>query len=193
MNKRKPQILPIRIYGDKILRQVAKPVKEITPEIADFIEDLTLTMYETDGVGLAAPQVGHSLRIFVVDAFWFQEDGKKNPIVLVNPEFIEFDGQVENEEGCLSLPEIYEKVVRAEKVKIKGLNELGKEVKYSGDELFSRALQHEFDHLDGVLFIDKITKLKRIFLKKKLHELKSSTDNNGVNIGKQKHHTHREL
>ena len=184
MNKRKPQILPIRIYGDKVLRQVAQPVKEFTQEIADFIEDLILTMYETDGVGLAAPQVGHSLRIFVVDAFWFKEGEKKDPIVLVNPEFIEFEGQVENEEGCLSLPEIYDKIIRAEKVKIKGLNEHGKEVEYVADELFSRALQHEYDHLDGILFIDKIPKLKRIFLKKKLHELKSSTEKNGVNLGR---------
>jgi len=182
--RKKPKILPIRIYGDKTLRKVAKPVKEITPEIQEFIEDLTLTMYETDGVGLAAPQVGHSLRIFVVDAFWFLEGGKKNPVVLVNPEFIEFEGQVEHEEGCLSLPDIYEKVVRAEKVKVKGLNKNGEEVQYEADELFSRALQHEYDHLDGILFVDKIPKLKRIFLNKKLRELENSTDKNGVNLGR---------
>jgi len=193
MKERKPQILPIRIYGDRTLRKVAEPVKEITPELKEFIEDLVLTMYETDGVGLAAPQVGNSVRIFVVDAFWFQEDGKKDPVVLINPEFTEFEGQIEHEEGCLSLPKIYEKVVRAEKVKIKGLNENWEEVQYEADELFSRALQHEYDHLDGILFIDKIPKLKRIFLKKKLRELESSTDRNGVNKGKQMHHTHGEL
>jgi peptide deformylase len=193
MNKIKPKILPIRIYGDKTLREIAEPVKEITPELKDFIEDLILTMYETDGVGLAAPQVGYAVRIFVVDAFWFHEDGKKAPVVLINPEFTEFEGQIEHEEGCLSLPEIYEKVVRAEKVKIKGLNENGEEVQYEADELFSRALQHEYDHLDGIMFVDKIPKLKRIFLKRKLHDLESSTDKNGVNIGKQMHHTHGEL
>jgi len=184
MKKRKPQILPIRIYGDKTLRQVAEPVKKITPELIDFIDDLILTMYETDGVGLAAPQVGHPIRIFVVDAFWFHEGNEKNPIVIINPEFVEFEGHVEHEEGCLSLPEIYEKVVRAEKVKIKGLNEHWEEVIYEADELLSRALQHEFDHLDGILFIDKIPKLKRIFLKKKLHELECTTNKNGFNLGR---------
>jgi peptide deformylase len=191
MKKRKPEILPIRIYGDKVLRRKADPVAEITSEIKDFLEDLTLTMYETDGVGLAAPQVGVSKRIFVVDAFWFKEGGKKNPVILINPEFTEFEGMAEAEEGCLSLPDIYEKVTRASKVKIRGLNPAGEMVSYEADGLFARALQHEYDHLDGILFVDKISKLKKIVLKKKLKELESTTDENGVNIGKQKHHNHR--
>lgn len=193
MKNRNPQLLPIRIYGDRTLRQTAKPVTEFTAELQDFIADLTHTMYEKDGVGLAAPQVGISKRIFVIDAFWFQEGGSKNPVVLINPEFLEFEGQEENEEGCLSLPEIYEKVVRAKKVKIKGLNENGKEVLYEADELFARALQHENDHLNGVLFIDKIPRLKRLFLKKKLHEMAESTDENGINIGKQNRPKQQEL
>ena len=160
MKESKPELLPIRIYGDKTLRQKAEPVAEITPEIRQFIDDLTFTMYETDGVGLAAPQVGVSKRIFVVDAFWFKEEGKKNPVVLINPEFIEFEGVKEMEEGCLSLPEIWDKVVRADKVIIRGLNEKGEMVQYEADELFARALQHEFDHLEGILFVDKLSKLK---------------------------------
>ncbi len=183
MKKRKAEILPIRIYGDKTLREVAEPVDEITEDIQEFIEDLTYTMYEKDGVGLAAPQVGRSLRIFVIDPFWFKEGGKKNPIVLINPEFIEFKGEVDSEEGCLSLPEIYDKVKRADKVVIKGLNEKGKEVKYDAEGLFSRSLQHEFDHLEGVLFIDKIPKLKKIVHMKKLSDLKKTTDENGINVG----------
>lgn len=183
MRNQKPNNLHIRLYGDKTLREVAKPVTEFTDEVKNFIDDLVFTMYEKDGVGLAAPQVGRSLRVFVVDPFWFNEDGKKNPLVLVNPEFKKFQGEVDSEEGCLSLPQIFESVKRAEKVIIEGLNEKGEKVRYEADGLFSRALQHEYDHLNGILFVDKVPKLKRIFLKKKLHELQSTTDENGRNIG----------
>jgi len=193
MKNNHPEVLPIRIYGDEVLRQKAVPVEEITPEIREFISDLVHTMYETDGVGLAATQVGRVSRIIAVDAFWFKEGGTRKPVVLINPEFIEFDGSTEVEEGCLSLPEIYEKVPRAEWVKIQGLNEKGEKVEYETDGLFSRALQHEADHLDGILFIDKISKLKKMMLKKKLNDLKSTTNENGVNIGSQKHHFHGEL
>ncbi|OPX29974.1 MAG: peptide deformylase [Candidatus Cloacimonas sp. 4484_143] len=183
MKNRVPNNLHIRLYGDKTLREVAKPVTEFTDEVINFIEDLVFTMYEKDGVGLAAPQVGRSLRIFVVDPFWFNEGGTKNPLVLVNPEFKEFQGEIESDEGCLSLPKIFEPVQRAERVIIEALNENGKKVRYEADGLFARALQHEFDHLDGILFIDKIPKLRRIFLKKKLHDLQRTTDKNGRNIG----------
>ncbi|MCF7793459.1 MAG: peptide deformylase [Candidatus Cloacimonetes bacterium] len=193
MKNNEPEILPIRIYGDKILRQKAEPIDKMTPEVKEFLEDLTYTMYETDGVGLAAPQVGVSKRIFVVDAFWFKEGGKKDPVIFINPEFTEFEGVAEAEEGCLSLPDIYEKVTRAAKVRIRGLNPDGEMVSYEAEGLFARALQHEFDHLDGVLFVDKINKLKKIMIKKKLKDLASTTSKNGVNIGKQMHHTHKEL
>ncbi len=119
----------------------------------------------------------------MVDPLWFNEEGKKNPLVLVNPEFKEFEGEVESDEGCLSLPKIFEPVQRAKSVVIEALNEKGKKVRYEADGLFARALQHEYDHLDGVLFVDKISKLKRIFLKKKLHDIQSTTDENGRNIG----------
>ncbi|MDP8202242.1 MAG: peptide deformylase [Candidatus Tenebribacter burtonii] len=183
MKSRKPNSLHIRLYGDKTLREVAKPITEFTDEVKNFIDDLTFTMYEKDGVGLAAPQVGRSLRIFVVDPFWFANEGKKNPLVLVNPEFKEFKGEVESDEGCLSLPGIFEPVHRAERVIIEGLNGKGKKVRYETDGLFARALQHEYDHLDGILFVDKVTKLKRIFLKKKLNDIQNTTDKNGKNIG----------
>jgi len=183
MKSRKPNSLHIRLYGDKTLREVAKPVTEFTEEINNFIDDLVFTMYQKDGVGLAAPQVGRSLRIFVVDPLWFNDEGNKNPLVLVNPEFIEFHGEIEKDEGCLSLPNIFEPVKRAQMVIIEGLNEKGKKVRYEAEGLFARALQHEFDHLDGIMFIDKVTKLKRVFLKKKLHDLQGTTDENGRNIG----------
>ncbi|MBT3168373.1 MAG: peptide deformylase [Candidatus Cloacimonetes bacterium] len=180
----KNKILDIRIYGDKVLRQVARPVKEITPEIEQFIQNLIATMYEKDGVGLAAPQVGKPLRIFVVDPFWVQENGKKTPLVFINPEFVEFVGNESNEEGCLSIPDVFENVNRAKKVKIKGTNEKGEKVKYIAEGLFSRSLQHEYDHLEGILFIDKIASIKKMFNKKKLREIQESTDKNGINIGK---------
>lgn len=180
---RTAKLLPVRLYGDKTLKRIAEPVQEITPEIKEFIEDLTYTMYETDGVGLAAPQVGRSLRIFVIDTTWFDDDAKKNPIVMINPEFVEFEGEEVNEEGCLSLPDIYEKVHRAGKVKIKGMNEKGELVEYEGEDLLGRAFQHEYDHLDGIMFIDKIAKLRRAIISRKLRDLASTTDENGVNVG----------
>ena len=182
MKKRKPRILPIRIYGDKVLRKKASSIEDITPEISEFIEDLKLTMYEKDGVGLAAPQVGKSWRIFVVDPFWYKEGHSKKPYVFINPSFIEFEGLDTAEEGCLSLPEVFEKVTRAEKVIIQGMDEYGKNVKIEADGLFARALQHENDHLDGILFIDHIQKIRKVFIKRKLKELESTTNEKGENI-----------
>jgi len=182
MDKQKAKILSVRIYGDETLRKVSGPVEDITDEIRQFINDLIKTMYEKDGIGLAAPQVGKSLRIFVVDPYWFREGNKKKPFVFINPEFVEFEGMQVNEEGCLSLPGIFEKVNRAERVVMNALNEKGEEIQLETDGLFSRALQHENDHLEGILFVDKIPRMRKIFIKKKLRELESTTDENGVNI-----------
>ncbi|MDP8210796.1 MAG: peptide deformylase [Candidatus Stygibacter australis] len=181
------EVLPIRIIGDKVLRRKADEVAELTDEIRKFIKDLTLTMYEDDGVGLAAPQVGRSLRIFVVDPYWYREGHQKNPLVLINPHFVEFSGEEEEEEGCLSLPEIWGKVTRAERVVIEGLNENFEPVRYEAEGFFARSLQHENDHLDGILFIDKIPPLQRVRFARKIKELKSTTNEEGVNI-KQKQH-----
>lgn len=182
MTKNKGKLLPIRIYGDKTLRMVAKPVKEITDEINAFIDDLIVTMYERDGVGLAAPQVGKSVRIFVVDPYWFHEGNKKNPIVIINPKFVEFFGEETAEEGCLSLPGIYGKVTRAERVIIEGYDRELNKVRYEADELFARSLQHEYDHLDGIMFVDKLPKMKKITILKHLKALEKSTNSEGVNI-----------
>ena len=110
MKAKKVKILPVRIYGDETLRKVAKPVVEFDDKLRDFVADLTATMYKKDGVGLAAPQVGISLRIFVVDPDWFREGAQKNPHIFINPEFKEFVDSAVNEEGCLSLPGIFEKI-----------------------------------------------------------------------------------
>ncbi len=182
--KNKKQLLKIRIYGDKTLSKIAESVKEITPEIQEFIQNLTHTMYVKDGIGLAAPQVGVSLRIFVVDPFWYKEGNKKNPIVFINPEFIEFEGEETEEEGCLSLPDIFERVSRAEKVVITAFDENFKKITLEAEGILARALQHEYDHLEGILFVEKISKLRQVFIKKKLKELAKSTNENGENIQK---------
>ena len=186
MSQKKPKLLPIRIIGDKVLRQKAKPIEKIDDELLDFAADLTYTMYEKDGIGLAAPQVGKSIRMFVVDPFWGgEEENKKKPYVLINPKFISFEDEDEAEEGCLSIPGIFEKVVRAKKVVLEAMNLKGQILKYEVSDLFARVIQHENDHLNGILFIDKIPKLRRIMIAKKLKNLMKTTDENGVNIFKE--------
>lgn len=182
MKKRRANLLPIRIVGDKVLRQEAKKVEEINDEVLDFIQDLTYTMYETDGVGLAAPQVGRSLRIFVVDPFWYREGHTKQPYVFINPEIVELEGEMDSEEGCLSLPGIFEKVPRAEKVVVEATNTQGERKRYTAEGLFAITIQHENDHLDGILFVDKVPKLRKMLIQRKINELKKTTDENGVNI-----------
>lgn len=183
MSQKKPKLLPIRIIGDKVLRQVAKPVEKIDDELLDFAADLTYTMYEKDGLGLAAPQVGKSIRMFVVDPFWGGEkESKKKPYVLINPKFISFQDEDEADEGCLSIPGIFEKVVRAKKVVLEAMNLKGQILHYEISDMFARVVQHENDHLNGILFIDKINKLRKLMIAKKLKELKKTTDENGVNI-----------
>lgn len=134
--------------GDDILRKKCRPVGEITERIQMLVDDMLETMYDANGVGLAAPQVGVMRRIFVVDI----GDG---PIVMINPEIIETQGEQTGEEGCLSLPGRAGNVTRANYVKIKGLDRDGNEQVYEATELLARAFQHENDHLDGVLYIDK--------------------------------------
>jgi peptide deformylase len=139
----------IRKIGDELLRKKSKKVDEINDRILTLIKDMQETMYAADGVGLAAPQVGILKRIAVVDV----GDG---PVNLINPEIIEAHGEYLDEEGCLSIPGQQGKVLRPEKVKVKAFNEKGEEFIVEGEGLFARALCHEIDHLDGVLFIDKL-------------------------------------
>ncbi len=180
--KRKNNLLPIRIIGDKVLSSKAEPVEKITNEIKDFVNDLIYTMYERDGVGLAAPQVGKSLRIFVVDTTW-TETGKKNPIVCINPKFLEMTGSATHEEGCLSIPDIYVEVKRPSSVLFEATNLKGKKFRLEADnDLLARALQHEYDHLDGILFVDRASKFRLIPVNKKIKTLMNRTDENGINI-----------
>lgn len=141
---------------DAILRKKAKEVLEVTPKITKLIENMANTMYQAKGVGLAAPQVGFSKRVIVVDV------GDAHGLyALVNPVIIEKKGEENGPEGCLSCPEEYGEVIRAKEVVVEGRNEKGELVKIQADGLLARAFQHEIDHLDGILFIDKATNLRR--------------------------------
>jgi len=148
-------ILEIKEYGEPVLRGKALPVKEITPEILNLIRDMAETMYADSGIGLAAPQVGISKRITVIDG---EEDGL---IVLINPMIVKSEGELVEEEGCLSVPGIYSQVKRSSKVTVKALNQNGDPIEMTKEGLAARALQHEIDHLDGILFIDRIGRMER--------------------------------
>ncbi|MDX1577909.1 MAG: peptide deformylase [Gemmatimonadota bacterium] len=160
-------IRDIRLYGDPVLREVAAPVESFDEEIERLIADLQETMYDADGIGLAAPQVGVGLRVFVYDV----RDPELEPGALVNPEIVESEGSVRDEEGCLSLPGLTEIVERSESVLVRGLDASGEPVEIRAEGLLSRCLQHEKDHLDGVLFIDRVSPLKRKLLLRKWQKL----------------------
>lgn len=166
-------ILEIKEYGEPVLREKALPVEAITPEILNLIKDMAETMYTASGVGLAASQVGALKRIILVDG---EEDGL---IVLINPMIIKSEGEVVEEEGCLSVPGIYSQVKRSSKVTIKALNENGDPIEITKEDLTARALQHEIDHLDGILFVDRIGRMERQILLNKLKKKKrGDRDNN---------------
>ena len=141
----------IRKIGDTVLRQECRKVEKIDNRLLTLIEDMIDTMYDADGVGLAAPQVGILKRLFVIDI----GDG---PLVFINPEILVTSGYQTGEEGCLSVPGRYEEVTRANYVKARALNEKGEEFEIEGEELLARAILHEYDHLDGTLFVDKLEK-----------------------------------
>ena len=159
-------ILEIKEYGEPVLRGKALPVKEIAPEILNLIKDMAETMYTASGVGLAASQVGVPKRIILVDG---EEEGL---IVLINPMIIKSEGEVVAEEGCLSVPDIYNQVKRSSKVTVKALDENGDPIEITKEDLTARALQHEIDHLDGILFIDRIGRMERQILLNKLKKKK---------------------
>ena len=160
-------ILDIRVLGDPVLRKPTKRVTEITDELKQLIADMFETMYAAEGIGLAAPQVGRTERLAVVDV-----DGAK--FVLINPEVVERDAASDKaEEGCLSIPDIYGDVERPITVTIRATDENGVEYEATGNELLGRCFQHEIDHLDGKLFIDYLSTLKRKAAMSKWEKAKS--------------------
>jgi peptide deformylase len=162
-------IRPILKYGDSILHDPAGPVEAITPEITRIIDDMTETMYAAPGVGLAAPQIGVPLRIFVVDISVGRDPS--GLLVFVNPQIVERDGMQLEEEGCLSIPGFEATVVRPSRVVLSGLDRNGAEQRHEGTVLLARAFQHEMDHLDGTLFVDRLRGIKRDLIVKRIKKL----------------------
>ena len=155
----------IRIYRDPILREKAQPVTEVTPETKKLIKDMAETMYENEGLGLAANQIGISEQIMIVDV-------GKGLLVLINPRVRESRGEESVEEGCLSLPDIRVEVRRAKKIKVRGLNEEGRKIEIEAEGLLARAIQHEIDHLNGILITDRTSFARRQLISSQLKRLK---------------------
>lgn len=160
-------IRKIVLYPNPILATPTKEVNEINDDIKKIVEDMIETMYDAPGVGLAANQIGLSLRITVIDVEYTNPDKSKNPIVMINPKIESQEGELYEDEGCLSLPGVSEKVKRFQKVSVTFLNIKGEKEILVGEDLLARAIQHECDHLDGKLYIDRLSLLKKEFLKKK--------------------------
>jgi len=161
-------ILEIRKYPDDVLKKKALPVETVDKTLQRLIDNMIETMYAAPGIGLAAPQVGVSKRLLVIDISSKEE--KIPLVVLINPEITEADGLVDSEEGCLSLPDYTTVVKRADMLIVKGLDRDGNPVEVECTGLLARAIQHEIDHLDGVLLIDRISALKREFFKKRFRK-----------------------
>ncbi len=160
-------LLNILEFPDERLRKKAVKVQAVDGKIKNLVDDMLETMYESRGVGLAATQVNVHLRVIVIDV----SEQKDTPLCLINPEIIEKDGVEESEEGCLSVPGFFEKVKRAEHIKVKALDKDGKIYEFEARDLLAVCVQHEIDHLDGKLFVDYISPLKRQRIKKKLEKI----------------------
>lgn len=159
-------LLPILEFPDERLRTIARPVKAVDDEIRSILDDMLETMYEAPGIGLAATQVNVHQRMIVIDV----SEEKDQPLYLINPEITALDGIEEMDEGCLSVPGVYEAVKRADRVSIKAQGYDGEVFKMDADDLLAVCIQHEIDHLDGKLFVDYLSPLKRNRIKKKLEK-----------------------
>jgi peptide deformylase len=159
-------------WPDPVLAKRGEDVTVFDAELKTLVDEMFESMYLAQGIGLAAPQISLSKRITVIDVSF-----RKNPadkLALINPQIVSLEGRQVEEEGCLSLPEIREKVVRAAKVKVKAQDVTGKWFEVDGEELLARALQHEIDHLDGVLFIDRLSRLKRELVLRKIRKMQKN-------------------
>lgn len=153
-------------FPDSRLRNVAGPVEKVDDEIRQLVDDMFETMYDAPGIGLAAIQINVPQRVIVID---ISED-KSEPLCLINPRILEKEGEESMDEGCLSVPEIYETVTRAEKIRVRALDRDGKSFEMDADGLLAVCIQHEIDHLDGKLFVDYLSNLKRQRIRKKLEK-----------------------
>jgi peptide deformylase len=169
-------ILPIVLYGNPVLREIAKPINKDYPNLKELVENMFETMRKADGIGLAAPQIGLSIRLIVIDAVSIVKDYPKladrHTVVLINPEILEVSGELMNiEEGCLSLPKIHEKVPRHQRIKIRYFDEYFVEQIEEMEGFFARIVQHEYDHIEGKVFTDRISPLRKQLIKSKLIDL----------------------
>jgi peptide deformylase len=158
--------LPILEFPDPRLRTRAEPVLAVDDDLRRLIDDMFETMYAAPGIGLAATQVDVHRRLVVIDI----SEQRNQPLVLVNPELISRDGVEDTEEGCLSVPGIYEKVRRAERIRVRALDRNGEQIEFDADGLLAVCIQHEIDHLDGKVFVDYLSDLKRFRIRKKLEK-----------------------
>lgn len=159
-------LLPILEFPDPRLRTRAEPVAQVDAALRKLIDDMFETMYAAPGIGLAATQVNVHKRLLVIDV----SDSRTEPLALVNPEILSRDGIEETEEGCLSVPGIYDKVTRAERIRVRALDRDGKQIEFDAEGLLAVCIQHEIDHLDGKLFVDYLSELKRTRIRKKLEK-----------------------
>jgi peptide deformylase len=162
-------ILPILKYGSPELRAVSKPIDAFTAELEKISRNMIETMYSSPGIGLAAAQIGINIRLVTIDLSVGEDPHQL--IVICNPEIISTEGEQKNDEGCLSIPDFSEPVVRPLKLSIRGVNLKGEELRYDGEGLLARCFSHEIDHLNGILFVDHLSPLKRTLIKNKIKKL----------------------
>jgi peptide deformylase len=174
VRKSAPRLHTVVKYPDPVLIKKGDPVTEFTPELARFVDEMFDSMYAAQGIGLAAPQISVSKQITVIDISF--KERPEDKIVLINPEVIDRRGKQYEDEGCLSLPEIYEKVQRDEWVKVRAQNVKGEFFEVEGEALLARALLHEIDHLHGILFIDRLSRLKRDLVLRRIKKLQKAGD-----------------
>ncbi|BBP44878.1 peptide deformylase [Thiosulfatimonas sediminis] len=166
-------LLDIVLYPDQGLRDMCKPVKMMDDRIDQLIDDMFYTMYDAPGIGLAAPQIAVQERVIVVDV----SESKDQPIALINPKILQQSGRITWEEGCLSLPGVYGKVTRPSDILVEGMNRDGKIIQIEASELLAVCLQHEIDHLNGVMFTDHLSNLKRTRVLQKYRKLQAQGEN----------------
>jgi peptide deformylase len=179
MTGKSSPIPPIRIYGDPVLRRKAEPVERIDRELHDTIGAMLAALAQARGLGLAAPQIGCSRQVCVINLPALDEK-RKEPLVLINPEIGFKDGKVTQDEGCLSFPLLYAEITRPRNIGISAIDRDGSEIEIEAGELLARVLLHEIDHLNGVLFIDHLSLIKRQLLRKQLRELTRRSGTGGA-------------
>jgi peptide deformylase len=166
-------VLRITKHGETVLKKPSAPVdfEALKPELPKLLKDMWATMYSVRGVGLAAPQIGLNIRLSVIDV---RPEGKSQKLVLINPEIVSLSGGLTDEEGCLSVPGVYAKVKRAERARVRALNEKGEPWEMTGEGLLARAFQHEIDHLDGKLFVDHLDFVAKLRVMSLIKDLKKT-------------------